>query len=85
MSSQHVDLRRVLHEAAIAAGAQVRLGVPVLSVSHDDDGPHVTLATGETLMADVIVGADGRSSLVQQAIVGKDVYGSLPYHSLFYK
>ncbi|OAX34598.1 FAD/NAD(P)-binding domain-containing protein [Rhizopogon vinicolor AM-OR11-026] len=80
----HVGLRRVLHDAAIAAGAEVRLGVSVVSVNSDDDGPHVTLTTGETLMADVIVGADGRSSIVQQAIVGKDVYGSSPYHCLFY-
>ncbi|KAJ8588135.1 FAD/NAD(P)-binding domain-containing protein [Rhizopogon salebrosus TDB-379] len=80
----HVGLRQVLHEAAIAAGAEVRLGVSVVSVDGDGDSPHVKLATGETLMADVIVGADGRSSIVQKAIVGKDVYGSSPYHCLFY-
>lgn len=82
---QHVDLRRILHEAAIAAGAEVRLGVSVVSVSADGDSPHVILPTGEKLMADVIVGADGRSSIVHQAIVSKDVYNSAPYHCLFYK
>jgi salicylate hydroxylase len=74
-----------LHEAAIAAGAEVRPGVHVVSVSSDGDYPHVTLATGETVMADVIVGADGRSSIVQQAIVGNDVFASSSYHCLFYK
>jgi salicylate hydroxylase len=74
-----------LHEAAIAAGAEVRLGVSVVSVDGNGDSPHVKLATGETLMADVVVGADGCSSIVQKAIVGKDVYGSSPYHCLFYK
>ncbi|KAG0705834.1 hypothetical protein DFH29DRAFT_872791 [Suillus ampliporus] len=78
----HVGLRQVLYEAAIAAGAEVRAGATVASVS--GDGPHVTLTTGETLLADVIVGADGRSSIVQQAIVGKDVHDVTPYHCLFY-
>lgn len=78
----HVGLRRVLYDAAIAAGAEVRAGVTVVSVS--GDGPHVTLTTGETLLADVIVGADGRSSVVQQAIVGKDVLSATPYQCLFY-
>ncbi|KAG1737068.1 uncharacterized protein EDB91DRAFT_1140876 [Suillus paluster] len=78
----HDGLRRVLYEAAITAGAEVRAGVTVASVS--SDGPHVTLTTGEKLLADVIVGADGRSSLVQQAIVGEDIHGGAPYHCLFY-
>ncbi|KAG2114824.1 hypothetical protein DEU56DRAFT_841667 [Suillus clintonianus] len=78
----HDGLRRVLYEAAIAAGAQVRAGATVVSVS--GDRPHVTLSTGETLLADVIIGADGRSSLVQQAIVGKDIFDAAPYQHLFY-
>ncbi|KAG1852791.1 hypothetical protein DFJ58DRAFT_790611 [Suillus subalutaceus] len=78
----HEGLRKVLYDAAIAAGAEVRAGTKVASVS--GDGPHVTLTSGETLLADVIVGADGRSSVVQQAIVGKDVFDGAPYQSLFY-
>ncbi|KAG2092538.1 hypothetical protein BD769DRAFT_1679021 [Suillus cothurnatus] len=54
-----------------------------------DDDPtspidNVTLAS-ETLLADVIVGADGCSSVVQQAIIGKNVSAATPYQSLFYK
>lgn len=78
----HVGLRQVLYNAAIAAGAEVRTGTTVTSVS--GEGPHVTLASGETLLADVIVGADGCSSVVQQAIVGKNVSTAAPYQSLFY-
>lgn len=78
----HVGLRQVLYDAAIAAGAEVRAGTSVASVS--GDSPHVKLTTGETLLADVIVGADGRSSIVQRAIIGKDVFDAAPYQSLFY-
>ncbi|KAG1834961.1 hypothetical protein DFJ58DRAFT_868483 [Suillus subalutaceus] len=76
------SLRKVLYDTAIAAGAEVRAGTTVVSVS--GDGPRVKLTTGETLLADVIVGADGHSSVVQQAIVGKDVLDAAPYQSLFY-
>ncbi|KAG1854277.1 hypothetical protein F4604DRAFT_2043211 [Suillus subluteus] len=76
------SLRKVLYDTAIAAGAEVRAGTTVVSVS--GDGPRVKLTTGETLLADVIVGADGHSSVVQQAIVGKDVLDATPYQSLFY-
>ncbi|KAG2336615.1 FAD/NAD(P)-binding domain-containing protein, partial [Suillus weaverae] len=78
----HASLRQVLYDTAIAAGAEVRAGTTAVSVS--GDGPRVTLTTGETLLADVIVGADGHSSIVQQAIVGKDVIDAAPYQSLFY-
>ncbi|KAG1895960.1 uncharacterized protein F5891DRAFT_1056034 [Suillus fuscotomentosus] len=78
----HAGLRQVLYDAAIAAGAEVRAGTTVASVN--GDGPRVTLSTGETLLADVIVGADGRSSIVQQAIVGDDVLDTVPYQYLFY-
>ncbi|KAG2147794.1 uncharacterized protein EDB93DRAFT_1146710 [Suillus bovinus] len=78
----HASLRQILYDAAIAAGAEVRAGTTVVSAS--GHGPRVTLSTGETLLADVIVGADGRSSIVQQAILGKDVPHEAPYHFLFY-
>jgi len=78
----HDGLRKILYDAAIAAGAEVRAGTKVVSVS--GKGPHVTLTTGETLLADVIIGADGRSSVVQQAIIGKDAFNAVPYQSLFY-
>ncbi|KAF9223227.1 FAD/NAD(P)-binding domain-containing protein [Gyrodon lividus] len=78
----HSDLWHLLLDAATRAGAEVHTGVKVLSVDCDDR--HVRLSTGATLRADVIVGADGCSSLIQQKIAGKDVYGSAPTHCLFY-
>ncbi|KAH0833402.1 hypothetical protein J3R83DRAFT_12508 [Lanmaoa asiatica] len=82
LSCHHADLRRLLLDAAIEAGAEVHSGVKVVSV--DCNGCHVTLSTGAKLRADVIVGADGRSSLIQHAITGMDVYGSAPSHCLLY-
>ncbi|KAH7918240.1 FAD/NAD(P)-binding domain-containing protein [Leucogyrophana mollusca] len=78
----HVDLRRLLFETAVSLGAEIRGGANVVSVDGDDC--HVKLSTGETLRADVIVGADGRSSLIQREIVGYDVYASTPCSSLLY-
>ncbi|KAH7906813.1 hypothetical protein BJ138DRAFT_1161696 [Hygrophoropsis aurantiaca] len=78
----HVDLRRLLFDTAISLGAEVRGGATIVSVDAND--PHVKLSTGEILRADVIIGADGRSSIIQQEIAGYDVYGSTPCSSLLY-
>ncbi|KAF9231523.1 hypothetical protein BU15DRAFT_90889 [Melanogaster broomeanus] len=72
----HFDLRRLLLDAALKAGAVVH--------TVDCDNCHVRLSTGTILRADVIVGADGPSSLIQQTIAGKDVYGSAPSQGVFY-
>lgn len=50
-------------DAAMAAGAQVEFGSEVLDV--DESIPSVTLANGRTIMADLIVGADGVHSIVR--------------------
>ncbi|KAG1838188.1 hypothetical protein DFJ58DRAFT_814536 [Suillus subalutaceus] len=55
-------LHAFLYDTAIAAGAEVRAGTTVVSVS--GDGPRVTV--------------------VQEAIVGKDVLDAAPCQSLFY-
>ncbi|KAF8556487.1 FAD/NAD(P)-binding domain-containing protein [Imleria badia] len=78
----HADLRRLLFDAAVEAGAQVHSGVKGVSV--DCDACQVTLSTGVKLQADVIVGADGYSSLIQQAITGKNAFRAEPSHCLFY-
>ncbi|KAG8212851.1 hypothetical protein J3R82DRAFT_11168 [Butyriboletus roseoflavus] len=82
LACHHADLRRLLLDAAIEAGAEVHSGVKVVSVDCNDR--HVTLSTGAKLRADVIVGADGRFSLIQPAITGMDAYGAAPSHCLFY-
>ena len=63
------DLRRVLFNTAIAAGAEIRLGKSVLGV--DFEAVTVTLGPDEKLAADLIVGADGEHSLTRAALLGR--------------
>ena len=59
------DLHRILVDLALhdtdtdTAGVTLRLGARVMSVDPDADTPSLTLASGEELSADVIIGADG--------------------------
>jgi salicylate hydroxylase len=53
--------QRVLYEGAVEQGVKVRFGCRVEKVDDSEKGPIVTLSTGETLSADLIVGADGLS------------------------
>ena len=59
--AQYTDLRRILAECATEHGATLRYGAEqqVKSVSAHATRPSVTLASGEVLSADVVVGADG--------------------------
>lgn len=52
------DYQRHLYEAAIEAGCHIRLGARVETM--DDEAASVTLASGETIDADLIVIADGQ-------------------------
>lgn len=54
----------MLYDFAIELGAEVRVNVAVSSV--DGDSNQVTLASGEVLKADVIVGADGPDGLTRR-------------------
>lgn len=74
----------MLHDLAIRSGAQITYNAPVVSVSPPRasstpsslstplstkiDRPSVTLDTGETFQADVIIGADGRHSIVRPVV-----------------
>ncbi|THG93332.1 hypothetical protein EW026_g7877 [Hermanssonia centrifuga] len=69
---KHEDVHRLLHTLAIAAGAKIQFGATVTSVTPGDPKPLVTLATGETLMADVIIGADGSTSMVRRMVLGRE-------------
>ncbi|OSC97078.1 FAD/NAD(P)-binding domain-containing protein [Trametes coccinea BRFM310] len=53
------DLRRILAESAEEHGATLRGGCQVVSIEPDSKRPYVTLATGEVVTADVVIGADG--------------------------
>jgi flavin-dependent dehydrogenase len=53
------DYHHLLHQAALENGCEVRVKSRVKSV--DESVPSITLASGETLNADIIIGADGIS------------------------
>lgn len=61
------DYVKVLMETAKEHGVDVRLGVGVERV--DEAEAQVTLATGETLKADLIVGADGINSTTRKFVL----------------
>lgn len=56
------DYVKILLEEAIAAGAQIILGATVVDI--DFDVPHVVVHDNETIKADVIVGADGKMTVL---------------------
>lgn len=61
-------LAALLVEAAVRAGAEIRLGADVVAVREQADGVEVELADGATVTGDVLVGADGVRSRVRTAI-----------------
>src|SRR5712672_2337332 len=65
----------LLHLARTAPGVRIRLNAAVHDVQPDptqQGGPSITLASGEVLYADVIIGADGIKSTLQKAVTGLD-------------
>jgi salicylate hydroxylase len=69
--------RRDLHTALVdalqaASPGAVRLDARVRAVREDADGAQVELASGETLRAELVVGADGIKSQVRQHVLGQD-------------
>ena len=61
------DLHKLLFDLA-APHMTLRLNATVVSV--DPDAPSVTLASGEVVRGDLIVGADGVKSLIQEIVLG---------------
>ncbi|EPT00066.1 FAD/NAD-binding domain-containing protein [Fomitopsis schrenkii] len=64
------DLHRLLYER-VAPRATLRLNSRVVSV--DPEAPSLTLESGEVLHGDLVVGADGVHSTLQQAVVGQKI------------
>ncbi|WP_353237646.1 FAD-dependent monooxygenase [Limnohabitans sp.] len=64
------DLQSLLHDAAFAAGVQVRLGQTVHGWRESADGLEVRTADGPSLQADALIGADGVWSAVRQQLLG---------------
>jgi salicylate hydroxylase len=79
------DYLDVLHEAAIAAGAELRLGADVDHV--DFERTEIRLKTGELINADIIVGADGLWSTSRDLLLGSPSppteTGDLAYRGTF--
>ncbi|KAI0773342.1 FAD/NAD(P)-binding domain-containing protein [Irpex lacteus] len=67
----HEDVHRMLYQLAVDAGAKVDFGATVVAITPGDPNPTITLASGEIISADIIIGADGPRSLVREVILGK--------------
>jgi salicylate hydroxylase len=81
-----VDVQRALVEKAKSLGVSVRLAARVTDI--DFDLPSVTLQSGETLQADLIVAADGLWSKCRQKymeLIGEEAGEPLPTGDLAYR
>ena len=54
------DLQHILWEGAVRQGVTLRFGCSVIAVNEDDQVLSVGVSGGERILADVIVGADGK-------------------------
>ena len=63
------DFHKLLFDLA-APSMTLRLKSTVVAV--DPDAPSATLSTGEVVRGDLIIGADGVKSLVQQVVLGRE-------------
>lgn len=67
------DLHRVLVDAVRACRPDaIRLNAAVVDVAQDERGVRATLADGQVLQADVLIGADGVHSVVREKAIAVD-------------
>ncbi len=72
---QHEDIIQLLYKLATGAGATVDLHTEAISIQQGSDSipnPSVSLANGEVLTADIIIGADGSNSLVREVVLDEE-------------
>lgn len=62
-------LAKMLADATLASGADVRLGCSFKSIRQHDDGVDVEFTDGQSRRYDLVVGADGLYSKVRQALL----------------
>lgn len=64
------DLHKLLYDLA-SPHVKILLGSAVVGCDPSAPSPSVTLKSGETMRADLIVGADGMKSYIQQVVLGE--------------
>lgn len=65
----------MIYKLAVEAGATVRFNTEVTSIHQGSDeipNPSVTLANGDVLTADVLIGADGYKSQVRDIVLEEE-------------
>lgn len=67
--SQYSALRALLYHAAISRGASVHFGARVVSLNVLSRFPSVTLECGDSIYADIVVGADGVDGITRRHFV----------------
>ena len=86
MSVRRGPLDATLLEGARQAGVDVRTATPVSHVSqHEGRVVGVVLADGTRLGADLVVGADGRRSMVARDVAAQDRERHLGRRALYYR
>lgn len=63
-------LHKILQDAALSTGADVRTGVTFESIDDQGDSVEVKFTDGETRTYDLVIGADGIHSSVRDAVFG---------------
>lgn len=71
-----VDLHEALRQQAASLGITIETGCDIRSVTDAADGATVTIASGETIPSDLVVGADGLWSRVRASLF--DAAGPVP-------
>jgi salicylate hydroxylase len=66
---RRTELQRALHRKALDVGARFRMAATVAAI--DPATGIVTLKSGETIDADLVIGADGIHSVARNALVGR--------------
>lgn len=68
------DFHRLLLDLALGLpNTKLRLNSTVVAVDPSAPQPRITLASGETISADLIVGADGVKSMLREVVLGEPV------------
>lgn len=69
--TDRVSVQKVFYDLAVKNGTDVRFGASVSGIRDGEDEAAVTTNDGETLQADIIIGADGKCAL--GLVLGKEL------------